>query len=123
MLVTGSVLQPLGDLSRQLKTIYWITWPDDIPIEVHQILPQTIRVLRNSLFALWRSDLGPDPLDENMTVSGIPVHLHRAANSALISPTLLKSMPGSAWPTDSARWKGTAAWTGYGRWVPRQACP
>lgn len=93
MLVTGSVLQPLGELARQLKTIYWITWPDDIPVEVRQILPQTVRVLRNSLFALWRTDLGPDPLDETLTVSGIPVHLHRAANSALISPTLLKSRP------------------------------
>ena len=50
-------------------------------------------MLSNSLFALWRTDLGPDLLDETLTVSGIPVHLHRSTNSTLISPTLLKSMP------------------------------
>lgn len=93
MLVIGGLLQPLGDLSSRLKTIYWITWPYDIPIEVHQILPQTVRVLRNSLFALWRTDLGPDPLDESLTVVGVPVRLHRAANPALVSPLLLQTMP------------------------------
>ncbi|MGH9741622.1 MAG: hypothetical protein ACRD51_04650, partial [Candidatus Acidiferrum sp.] len=73
--------------------IYWITWPDDVPVEVRQILPQTVLVLRNSLFALWRTDLGADPLDVALTVAGIPVHLRRAANPALISPLLLQSMP------------------------------
>lgn len=93
MLATGSLMRPLGNLSSRLKTIYWITRPNDIPLEVRQILPQTIQVLSNSLFALWRTDLGPDPLDETLTVSGVPVHLYRVTNSALISPTLLKSMP------------------------------
>lgn len=92
-LITGVQAQPLGELPSRLKTIYWLTWPDIAPDEVRAAFPQTMLVLRNQLFALWRTDLGANSLDETLLLYGTPVRLHRMTNVSLLSPVLQAQLP------------------------------
>jgi hypothetical protein len=84
-LFRGPVPQPGTILPTSLRTIYWIGQNFAVK-EVRQIFPQTVFVLRNRLYTVWRTDLPGDPVDETLTLNGVRIRLRRAANPAIVLP-------------------------------------
>jgi len=79
----GSVPLPNNALPNSTRTIYWIAPETFVPNELRQVFPETVFVLRNPLYTVWRTGLPADTVDESLTLDGVRIRLHRAANPAI----------------------------------------